>query len=86
MGTKVFSDYENALQLANAMPRFYLGQEVKTRDGNGIIVDLKMNWDGLYIEPNSAEAVVWFSTESSVNRINGKWVGHTYKLTELSII
>ena len=68
------------------MPRFYLGQEVQTKDGKGIIVNLKMQWNGLYIEPNTSEAVVWYSTETAANRTEGgNWVSFTYKLTELSV-
>lgn len=85
MNTEKLSDYEKALHIANVMPRFYIGQEVQTKDGKGIIVDLKMQWNGLYIEPHSSEAVVWYSTESAVSRTEGgNWVSFTYRLTELS--
>lgn len=86
MSTEKLSDYQKAFHTASVMPRFYLGQEVQTKDGKGIIVDLKMQWNGLYIEPNTSEAVVWYSTESAVNRTEGgNWVSFTYKLTELSV-
>lgn len=86
MNTEKLSDYQKALSIASVMPRFYLGQEVQTKDGKGIIVDLKMQWNGLYIEPNTSEAVVWCSTESAANRTEGgNWVSFTYKLTELSV-
>jgi len=86
MSTEKLSDYQKALHIASVMPRFYLGQEVQTKDGNGIIVDLKMQWNGLYIEPNTSEAVVWYSTELAANRTEGgNWVSFTYKLTELSV-
>lgn len=86
MSTEKLSDYQKALHIASVMPRFYLGQEVQTKDGKGIIVDLKMQWNGLYIEPNTSEAVVWHSTESAANRTEGgNWVSFTYKLTELSV-
>ena len=86
MSTEKLSDYQKALHIASVMPRFYLGQEVQTKDGKGIIVDLKMQWNGRYIEPNKSEAVVWYSTESAVNRTEGnKWVSFTYRLTELSV-
>lgn len=86
MSTEKLSDYKKALHIASVMPRFYLGQEVQTKDGKGIIVDLKMQWNGLYIEPNTSEAVVWYSTESAANRTEGgNWVSFTYKLTELSV-
>jgi len=85
MDTEKVTDYENALHMVSNMPRFYLGQEVQTKEGKGIIVCLRMQWNGLYIEPNTSEAVVWYSTESSVARINGgKWLQLTYNLTELT--
>jgi hypothetical protein len=85
MDTEKVTDYEKALQLVNTVPRFYLGQEVKTKEGKGIIICLRMQWNGLYIEPNTSEAVVWYSTESAVNSIDGgKWVSLTYRLTELT--
>ena len=86
MSTDKLSDYEKALHIAVVMPRFYLGQEVQTKDGKGIIVQLNMQWNGLYIEPNSSEAVVWYSTELAASRTEGgNWVSFTYKLTELSV-
>ena len=86
MSTEKLSDYQKVLHIASVMPRFYLGQEVQTKDGKGIIVDLKMQWNGLYIEPNTSEAVVWYSTESAANRTEGgNWVSFTYRLTELSV-
>ena len=86
MSTENLSDYQKALHIVSVMPRFYLGQEVQTKDGKGIIVDLKMQWNGLYIEPNTSEVVVWYSTETAANRTEGgNWVSFTYKLTELSV-
>lgn len=86
MSTEKLLDYQQALHIASVMPRFYLGQEVQTKDGKGIIVDLKMQWNGLYIEPNTSEAVVWYSTESAANRTEGgNLVSFTYRLTELSV-
>lgn len=86
MNTEKLSDYQKALHIASVMPRFYLGQEVQTKDGKGVIVDLKMQWNGLYIEPNTSEAVVWYSTESAASRTEGgNWVSFTYRLTELSV-
>ena len=86
MSTEKLSDYQKALHIASVMPRFYLGQEVQTKDGKGIIVDLRMQWNGLYIEPDKSEAVVCYSTESAANITEGgNWVSFTYRLTELSV-
>jgi hypothetical protein len=86
MDTKKLTDYDKALHAAIVTPRFYLGQEVKTKDGKGIIVELKMEWNGLSINPNTSKAVVWYSTASAVRRPEGgKWVSFTYKLSELDV-
>ena len=86
MSTEKLSDYQKALHISSVMPRFYLGQEVRTKDGKGIIVNLTMHWNGLYIQPNTSEAVVWYSTETAVNKTEGgNWISYTYKLTELSV-
>ena len=86
MNTEKLSDYQKALHIASVMPRFYLGQEVQTKDGKGIIVDLRMQWNGLYIEPDKSEAVVWYSTESAATKTEGgSWVSFTYRLKELSV-
>jgi hypothetical protein len=66
------------------MPRFYLGQEVETKDGKGIIVKLGMEFNGLYISPERSNAIVWFSTEKAV--LDGrKWVNASYPLSELNV-
>lgn len=81
MSTKVeLTDYEKALNIAVVMPRFYLGQEVETKDGKGLIVKLEMEWNGLYISAEQSKAVVWFSTMNK----NTKWINASYKLNELN--
>jgi hypothetical protein len=81
------TDYQRGLESVNGIPQFYLGQEVHTKDGTGIIVELKMKHNGLYIEPDSSEIVIWYSTEGAVDRIEGgRWITYTYKLTELALI
>ena len=79
----IFSDYEKALEIVSFIPKFYLGQEVETVDGVGIIVKLEMLHNGLYVSPERSTAVVWFSTEKAVS--NGtRWVSSIYSLSELS--
>ena len=56
------SDYMRSLEQTTIMPRFYIGQEVKTPHGVGILVSIEMPHNGLYIEPNRAEAVVWYGS------------------------
>ncbi|MCB9257587.1 MAG: hypothetical protein H6579_10685, partial [Chitinophagales bacterium] len=75
------TDYEKALHIASVMPRFFLGQEVETKDGKGIIVKLEMEWNGLYLSPERSRAVVWFSTANTQNR----WVIAGYRLSELNV-
>ena len=74
----------HALRQTAVMPRFFIGQEVKTEHGIGIIVAIEMPHNGLYLQPERAEAVVWYSTERAFKE-GIKWVSFTYKLTELSV-
>lgn len=67
---------------AIGMPRFYLGQEVITKDGKGLIVKLEMEWTGLYISPERSKAVVWFSTDNT----QSQWINRQYKLSELNMV
>ena len=81
------SDYQRALDSVKDIPQFYLGQEVHTKDGTGIIVKLEMEYNGLYIVPDSSKIVVWYSTESAVDRVDGgRWIAYNYTLTELTLI
>ncbi len=81
------TDYQKGLESVDGIPQFYLGQEVHTKDGTGIIVELKMRYNGLYIEPNNSEIIVWYSTDGAIPiGIGGKWIAYTYKLTELALI
>jgi hypothetical protein len=83
MSTEKLSDYQKALHIAVVMPRFYLGQEVETKDGKGIIVKLEMDFNGLYISPERSRAIVWFSTKKAF--LDGtKWVNASYSLSELN--
>jgi hypothetical protein len=70
-------------RVTEVLPKFYLGQEVYAiisgRIEKGILVKLEMPFNGLYISPERAECLVWFSTDSK----NG-WVTHEFKLTEIA--
>jgi hypothetical protein len=76
------TDYEKALRICGVMPRFFLGQEVETKDGKGIIVKLEMEWNGLYLSPERSRCIVWFSTVNTKN----KWVNAEYRLSELNVV
>ena len=75
------SDYEKQIINVKKIPKVYLGQEVETDIGNGIIVSLDMEFNGLYLSPESARCVVWFSTSDSKDG----WVSKSFKLSELYI-
>ena len=53
----------------------------KILDKDGV----EMPHNGLYLQPERAEAVVWYSTERAFEQ-GIKWVSFTYKLSELSAI
>jgi len=77
------SDYQKGLNAVKPLPTFYLGQEVETKDGKGIIVRLSMEFNGLYLSPERSEAVVWYSTSKAFDE-GITWVSFTYRLSELS--
>ena len=76
------TDYQRGLEAVKNLPKFYLGQEVSTEFGNGIIVDMAMSYNGLYIEPEKSTVAVWYSTDRAVEESTG-WVSHVFKLNEI---
>ncbi len=64
------------------MPKFHLGQLVKTPDGTGIIVNMNMDWNGLYISEETAKVTVWYS----INEAQTGKVSWEYKLNELKAV
>ena len=75
------TDYEKALESVKDLPKIYLGQEVDTEIGRGIVVHLEMEFNGLYIRPEVSSVVVWFSTSDS----KGGWVSKSFKLSDIKI-
>jgi hypothetical protein len=77
------SAYEIAKQRCKeCIPQhFYLGQEVLTPDGKGLVVKLFINHptNGLYIRPELSMALVWYSCEGAANG----WSQREYSLDEL---
>ena len=61
------------------IPKFHLGELVNTPDGVGIIVEMKMDWNGLYISHETSRATVWYSTDEAKNG----WVSKEYSLNAL---
>lgn len=79
------SDYTRELRKTAAMPRFFIGQEVKTKHGIGIIVAIEIPCNGLCLYPKRAKAAVWYSREKSFEE-GIRWVTFAYKLSELSAV
>jgi len=75
------TDYKKALENVKNIPKIYLGQEVQTPFGNGIVVKLSMDFNGLYLRPEVSEAIVWFSTSDS----KGGWVCKSFRLNEIKV-
>ena len=73
------TDYKKELIHVKDIPKIYLGQEVKTEIGKGIVVKIEMHFNGLYLSPESAMCVVWFSTSSS----KSGWVSRSFRISEV---
>jgi len=73
------SDYENAKKITSELPKIYLGQEISTPLGLGLVINIKMPSNGLYLSPEKAECLVWFGTDNS----KSGWVQYSYSLKEL---
>jgi hypothetical protein len=73
------SDYEIAKRCVSILPGISLGQEIDTPIGKGIVIRLAMPSNGLYLSPEQAEVVVWYSTMGS----KSGWVQSSYKYPEL---
>jgi len=76
------TDYEKALDRIKDFPKIYLGQEVDTPVGRGIMVSFHMDYNGLYLSPERSIAVVWFSTSESKQG----WVTKQFELSELKTL
>lgn len=75
------NDYQKALDRVKDIPKIYLGQEVITPIGKGIVVKMKMDYNGLYIQPELSKVVVWFSCAESTNG----WVNKEFNLSEIKV-
>jgi hypothetical protein len=73
------SDYDKVKNTLKDFKKFYIGQEVMTEHGVGIIVRLEIPTNGLYICQEIAECTVWFGTEDSKDG----WVKKSFNLTEI---
>lgn len=74
-------DYAAALDAVKNMPKFYIGQEVSTEFGDGILVFFDMPTNGLYISPERTQCVVWYGTNKAK-----PFITHTFNLREIKAI
>lgn len=70
---------EQNIEKAKLIPKYFLGQQVTTTEGRGIIVGLSMPTNGLYISPERAQVTVWYGCGNDSQR----WVQLTYSISEL---
>lgn len=57
-------------------------EEVNTEDGRGILVSINTPFNGLYVEFDKAQGVVWYGTDKSI--YNGdRWISKEYSLKDL---
>lgn len=59
--------------------------KVNTPYGEGILVSMETEFNGLYITYEQTKCVVWFGTENPGKRENdsGNWISHEFTLNEL---
>jgi hypothetical protein len=73
------TDYGKAKINVSRLPKVYLGQEINTPLGKGIVINISMPSNGLYLSPEKAELTVWFSTM----QFKHGWVQYTYSYNDL---
>lgn len=74
-------DYTKNLKRVSDYPKFYLGQEVDTPNGKGIIINLSTPSNGLYISPERSTAIVWYGVR--VDPFKSPMVQEEYSLQDL---
>ena len=59
--------------------------KVNTPYGEGILVSVKTDFNGLYISYERAECVVWYGTENpgTSDEGHGRWITREFSLKEL---
>jgi len=55
------------------LPKFYIGQEVLTECGVGLIVEISMPFNGLYLSPDLTIITVWYGTGSESGYVSKKF-------------
>lgn len=75
-------DYSRGMEAVKNLPRYYLGEEVNTPEGTGIIIKLEMEANGLYLSPERSKMCVWFSTSKAAGA-GGRWVIHSWSFREI---
>jgi len=81
------TDYEKALKSLDTIPKYHIGQEINTIFGKGIIVEICMPFNGLYIEPNKSTVVVWFSAQDSrsIGTFTGSYSSRIFDINEVDV-
>ena len=74
------TDYEKSLENCKTIPKFYLGEEVETPIGYGIIVNLILQHNGLFIDSGYPIVVVWFSVADSKDG----FVNRSFNISEIT--
>jgi len=72
-------DYAKAKTVIKELPKFYIGEEVITEIGKGLLISISMPSNGLYLSPERAVGIVWYSTQDS----KGGFVQKEFTLAEL---
>lgn len=78
------TDYNVAKDSLKDFPKYYLGQEVQTPLGKGIIIELFMRANGLHVLPNDCGCIVWFGTEEAFSRAG--FVQKKFDLSDIDTI
>ena len=75
------TDYQKALESVKNLPHIYIGQEVSTPIGKGIVVSIEMDYNGLNLNPYRTMVTVWYGTE----RDTCGWLKKTFNISDVKI-
>ncbi len=74
--------FEEVQEQLDIMPKFSYGEKVMTKYGVGIIVNIGMPFNGLYVQPVNTKITVWYSARSMDNR----FISMSFRPNEISKI
>lgn len=52
--------YQKALESVSTLPKYYIGQQIVTKYGIGIITKIEIPTSGLFVYPENTEISVWY--------------------------